>query len=602
MSTIQKLNVSLFKGIKKSQVDFVPGLNLLVGANNSGKSSLLQAIYLAFHFLRLTGGISETVKKKKEKDRLAGSTVRNVPLPLHDESYLSEGLKKRSARENSTSILVQIKDGPAFLETLTFPGGNTLVISSNENRKAGSGVYQEKVRKIINPKSKEFPLYIPTFSGVINREEIKQPEVISYYINSGKSSEILRNQLKGIPRKHLNKLNEHLKRGFGYEISASDTKEIFLSSIYKDQEYDNLDISSAGSGFQQILQILVQIVTSSTNTILIDEPDAHLHYKLQNVLYDILLDLASEGKQIIVSTHSQVFIKRAVQHGDRLILVNKKQDEQKPITQYGEEVELLYAEGIVDEADITQGGQQKIISLEDDAGSSGYNVVCEFLSKLGYQSPDFKIVSNSGSGNQIIAYAKEKKNIENIELKVLALRDSDSLASECIDLLKAKCKDTNVQMHFLEVHEVENYLINAGIIARFLQKKDVKTTTAEIEELIVRVVTEKKDILIDVLDAGLQGKYNSYSQDFIRGLGITFPDLSTKVRERRIEIRDKHFAYPFSLLPGKEIFGYIKQELHTKFHVTLSEIELARSFKVQEIPKEIVTSLGFFKKEVSGEE
>lgn len=356
---ISSIKLNLFKGFKDTNILFEPGLNLLVGGNNSGKSTILHSIYLAFYFLRLTNGISNPDKKKgKTKTHLQGTTVRSVPLPFHDEAYISEGLKKRTIREKSTRMVVTIAElhgSLEFMETLTFPGGNLLVISSDNKGNAGNAKYQKKIQSFIS-NEKNLPLYIPTFSGVVHKEEERTKEVVKHYIASGKSSEVLRNQLSKMSSRQMKQINAYLKKSFNYEITKqSENKEIYLSSFYKEGEYNNLDISSAGSGFQQILQILVFIVISGSDIILIDEPDAHLHYKLQNILYSILSDLAKEGKQIIVATHSQVFIKKAIQNSARLLLVDKSLQYQKPISEYKEGVKQLYASGLIDETDITQG-------------------------------------------------------------------------------------------------------------------------------------------------------------------------------------------------------------------------------------------------------
>jgi len=70
-----------------------------------------------------------------------------------------------------------------------------------------------------------------------------------------------------------------------------------------------LDVSTAGSGFHQVLLILAFIYARPSSLILLDEPDAHLHILLQKELYDLLLSICHRRHgQLVVATHSEVLI------------------------------------------------------------------------------------------------------------------------------------------------------------------------------------------------------------------------------------------------------------------------------------------------------
>ena len=585
---INTLKLVLFKGFKATSVDFNPGLNLLVGANNSGKSSLLQGIYVAFYFLGVTDGISEYDKKRESGSRLKGITVRSVPLPLHDESYLSEGLKKRTRGDDVTSISLMLDDSVSFRETITFPGGNLLARSSDLKGASGSTSYQKKIKRFLK-KSSSLPLFIPAFGGVTSKEEVRRSEVVKHYIGLGKSSEVLRNQLNGMKTSHLEKLNRYLKNGFGVEIVASNTKEIYLSALYKDSKYDNQDISSAGSGFQQVLQILVYIVTSEADVILVDEPDAHLHHQLQNTLYDILQDLASDGKQIIIATHSQVFIRRAIEHSDRLILVNKSLEEQKPLSDYKEGAKILYEAGIVDENDVTVGASVSLIDLEDSPEKEGFKVMREFLSKLGFREPRYRLTS---AGTHIFGYVSGKERLDNLKLKALIFRDSDSVPDEQLQKMEKEKTKSGTALIYTRVHEVENYLLNAPVISRVLKGRGVKGAgVPRIKKLIEDVARKNQNPLIDKLEAPLNDQFTKHW----RTMGLDdYPGALQVAGERRREIRDNHFSYPFSLLPGKQLFALVKEEIRKKYGTLLTSTEIVQAFTKAEIPQEIKDALKFF--------
>lgn len=583
---IKSLEVALFKGFQKSKLSFGQGLNLLVGANNSGKSSLLQAVHLAFYFLSVTKGISP--KDKKSKNKLKGVMLKNFPLPLHDNASLSEGRKQRSMRTKTTYVKMEMDNGYAFMERLSFPGGNPLVISSDFDGNQGNLKYRKNISKITEEKQ---PLFIPLFAGVVNKEEMKTAEVVGYYVSSGKSSEVLRNQLREMPKDKVKILNSYLADSFNVEILFNETHEIYLSSIYKEGEYNNLDISSAGSGFQQILQILVYIVTSDAEIILIDEPDAHLHHKLQNSLYDILLRLVEEGRQIIVATHSQIFIKKAMGNNDHLVLVNKKFEEQKAIDEYDESLKFLYEDGLIDEEEITERKSIKFIFLEDSNGGPGSDIMKKFLGKMGYKGSQYKIENSNGEHDAIIKYLKVAKRVDGIKFKALIFRDSDSIPEEYLDKLRAKHEDENISISYSGGHEIENYLLNSKIISEVIKQKNPESqiTPKDIENSINELVEGGKDNLLDVLDATLEGKLGEYHRD----VGLEFGKIQSKTREIKKKIREEYMLFPYKKLPGKQIFNRLKQIIHKRRGVSISEIDVARNFKKSDIPEEIKKALEF---------
>ncbi|PLX28595.1 hypothetical protein C0581_01675 [Candidatus Parcubacteria bacterium] len=585
---IKSLEVSLFKGFQKSKLEFGQGLNLLVGANNSGKSSLIQALFLAFYFLKTTEGISG--KDTKDIKKLKGIMLKSFPLALHDKSYLSEGLKIRSRRDKTTQIKITMDDGVEFMERLSFPGGNPLVISSNLDGEDGPPSYKKSILKITKDKQ---PLLIPSFAGVVNREEIKTKEVVDYYVSSGKSNEVLRNQIKGLSKKELEILNYYLKDSFNVVLSSNETHDIHLSSIYKDGKYNNLDISSAGSGFQQILQILVYIVTSDAKIILIDEPDAHLHYRLQNSLYNILTKLVEEGKQIIVATHSQIFIKNAIEKNDHLILVNKKQNKQKSINEYGDYLKSLYEDGLLDEEDITEEKEIKYIFLEDSNSGNGFKIIKLFLEKLNYKNPEFKIISCGGDSDSDLKFLKRSRDINKLKFKALFIRDSDSIPDTYLEKIKTTYNDKDISICFLDVHEVENYLLNPKLINKTIKQKypTLKIKDEDIEKIINDVVAENRDKILDNLEGVLRGKLN----DSYRLIDLLFTDIQTSTIQIRNDIRDKYYTFPYSKLPGKEIYRMVKEEIQKKYKINISELDIAINFDVSDIPDLIKESLKFFK-------
>ena len=84
-----------------------------------------------------------------------------------------------------------------------------------------------------------------------------------------------------------------------------------ISQIKLDSTGVEVCLPDVGFGVSQILLVLVECLrTKSGETIILEQPEIHLHPSLQSKLADFLICMAKAGKKIIVETHSEHLIKR----------------------------------------------------------------------------------------------------------------------------------------------------------------------------------------------------------------------------------------------------------------------------------------------------
>ncbi len=71
------------------------------------------------------------------------------------------------------------------------------------------------------------------------------------------------------------------------------------------------NIKHVGFGISQILPIIVEgLIMPNNGTIIVEQPEIHLHPKLQSLIFDFLYGLTLQGKKVIIETHSSHFITR----------------------------------------------------------------------------------------------------------------------------------------------------------------------------------------------------------------------------------------------------------------------------------------------------
>lgn len=99
---------------------------------------------------------------------------------------------------------------------------------------------------------------------------------------------------------------------FNLKINVEEFKEV-VHHLRVKQNNLTLDITDVGFGISQVLPVIIQGFLSKSNSItIIEQPEIHLHPKMQADLTDLFIDIVkSRGKKkLIIETHSEYILKR----------------------------------------------------------------------------------------------------------------------------------------------------------------------------------------------------------------------------------------------------------------------------------------------------
>lgn len=344
---IEAITFQKFKQFRSERIPLrSKGVSLIAGGNNSGKSSILQGLAV-WEFCRTV------IEAEKGSDAfLKGGTAQGLglgddefsPINVPSLRHLWTNLATQKGKDDPDGYTLRIKaewkhdDSTKELEFgLALANDRLFVRATSSNLRHGDPIPQMA--------------YLPPFAGITDREGRMPGAIRRRRIGEGLAGAVLRNLLLDlstrnaekrqqlrkpkIPAAELRKLREDdpwellqqaLRSRFSSEILIAPFSEEYHSYIraeivrggFKGNRwtrhtgFKKRDLMVEGSGFLQWLSVFALAIAPGINTLLLDEPDAHLHCSLQQYMVEELEKLADKsGKQILIATHSTEILKNS---------------------------------------------------------------------------------------------------------------------------------------------------------------------------------------------------------------------------------------------------------------------------------------------------
>lgn len=291
---IRRVVIEGFKRFDRLEFS-LPGHIVLAGPNNTGKTTILQAI--AAWSLAL-----DRWKELNDLQRHGGAYAR---APLARQAFHAVPLRAFDLlwrdRQYKGSVRITLQTDQWSLG-MALEADSTEQIHVRPEAAAPEVVRQASLTAVL----------VPPMTGLSTEEPIYTRPKLNQLLGQGKPGDMLRNLLveASASEDAWPRLQDAIGRLFGYELLPPDGRGAHIVAEFR-QRPDGpvLDIASAGSGFQQVLMLLALLNTRPGSVLLLDEPDAHLHVFLQDAIYGELRRAAVRtGAQLVVATHSEVII------------------------------------------------------------------------------------------------------------------------------------------------------------------------------------------------------------------------------------------------------------------------------------------------------
>ena len=325
MIKIDKLIIANYKKFKNFEIEFHDGLNIIVGNNDEGKSTILEAINLA-----LTGTLNGRIIKSEISENIFNvdvvkeyiESLKTTPIDLPNiliELYLSgDGIEELKGNNNSkrvdaSGISFKIhfdenykKEYESFVKTTpkSLPVEYYKVDWMSFARSSVTSRSIPLKVALVDSSTNRFQNGSDIYISRIIRENLEGDELISLaqsYRNLKDDFE-QNDLIKAINKKIADSGDiSNKKVSIAADMSVKNSWENILTTCV-----DDIPFTQIGKGEQCIVKTNLALAhkkTQTANVILMEEPENHLSHSNLNVLTNLIEKKCSD-KQIIISTHS----------------------------------------------------------------------------------------------------------------------------------------------------------------------------------------------------------------------------------------------------------------------------------------------------------
>lgn len=297
----KKISIHNFRGIDFLDVSELRRINLLLGKNNSGKTTVLESIFLLSGVSNHT--LPEAVNRLRSKDEGGFNRLRylyhNVNMVQHPtfEAEMDNGQVR--------NLEIQLKEN---LRMKRIAGANSPVIPSTD----GTGVAAQCLSlKFYCGEQTTSKKYMKSEVCFLNNGEVQQEQTANYvesltarFITSSTDATALNQEMSSLIKKNRKQDVIAMARIFDNKIN---NVEVLPDSLYIGFEgtAELLPIGLCGEGLKKFLYIIVSAINSVGNILLIDEIENGIHFSIYPHLWRSIVSLAEQNDlQIILTTHN----------------------------------------------------------------------------------------------------------------------------------------------------------------------------------------------------------------------------------------------------------------------------------------------------------
>ena len=462
-------------------------VNVLVGTNNSGKSSVLQGVAFAV-------SVAQTAKVAGGAATLSPSEL--IYAPLRDVSALALGGELRQAKTKAIEVVfvgAEMGEAGSEVEVAT-----TVQVRRGKNKNVAVGIDGGAFKSQLESLDEPFAMYVPGLSGVPAAEPYRTPAALRRAAARGDANAVLRNVLWSLrgDDEAWRAFSGHLARVFpDHAVDVQfdpNLDEVVEAKVVSPK--GTLPIDAAGTGFLQTVQILAYAAKYRPRLLLLDEPDSHIHPDRQRQLVTLLSELAEDQDfQVLIATHSRHLLDELVK-GARIHWMSDGARVEEDQT---DRVRVLTDLGALDSGDLLKQGAVDAVLLTEDTKFDHLRVL---LDSSGFDMNRTQVWSYSGCTKIHAAVVLAQFIRDHAPgTEVLVHRDRDYLPEDEVTDLIAAFRKKGLRLFVTNGTDVESSFVCTTHVRHLYPQ----VSEEQVESVIANATTEVREKSVSVLAKSL---------------------------------------------------------------------------------------------------
>lgn len=487
---IKSVRIKNFRSLRNLVMDDIGDLTILIGPNSSGKSNIVEALFLFFNELdaapqRNIGPVNDYLWFDRDSDNDIELTV---TIELTDEELgeivtedltkkyeLGEMGKKLTITREITgtpgaaiwktklvtlndSLLMEEVDTSMPAEALVPPEMSTAILQNVHQKFKGTFklIYAARnVTPTLGRLGDRIPFVDPTTIGDLSRlSQSLQPS------DERKWIEVMRRIQEASP-------NIRDMRIMGGILTIQEEASGRYFPIYL-----------IGGGHQEISSLIYQIFKEQDRIFGIEEPELHLHPQLARQLFNILKIIAEET-QIFVVTHSTTFVDQVDLSNTWIVRKRENETEVKRVEEAKQLESILWELGIRP-SDIFYA--DAVVFVEGPTEKSVFPILAQSMG-VNFRRPGISFVPTYGKSSGRYHLNVWTKAAGNVRIPYFMILDKDA-RTEAKKLEKEGILRENENLFILQQGSIEEYYPDGKLVQALKSEYKLEMSDAEEKEIL----------------------------------------------------------------------------------------------------------------------
>lgn len=378
---ITSITIENFKGIESLTLR-TGTINIVVGSNSAGKSSIAQAVLFSVSVAQ--GLASANIRWRDSQCSMSLAPTELPYLPTNEVSALATDGRFTEAKAIRIRFEAQLFAESDSVEP--YHEVASVAVKKGRGQHIQCSISGLHIGKQLQSTVRPYAIYVPGISGIVPTEELRSVVAVRRLAARGDSNLVLRNVLRllsmGRRASTWTAFLRDLRALFpGTDIEVSVTAKDEFVRVYVIRGTSRIPLESGGTGFLQIVQLLAYFHLWRPRLLVLDEPDSHLHADNQQRLANLIVSLCEEYKvQALIATHSRHLVEAFGTDATVHWIRNHKLVEHDSSTVLNALLDI----GALSRAEALLAGHKKVLVLAEDGGdqrfiegvlqSSGFNL------------------------------------------------------------------------------------------------------------------------------------------------------------------------------------------------------------------------------------